>query len=143
MAELVLKNDTQGKMEKHALATFPEECCGFMYGGIIENYIEVESVSVVENNHPDFKARRFLITPEDYMNAEKYADENGLILIGVYHSHPNHPAIPSETDRLAAMPGFTYIIYSIIDGEPADVTAWELAEDRSKFLAIKIVNNEE
>lgn len=130
-------------MQEHALATFPEECCGFMFGSFKDDRVIVDSVKVVKNNHPDFRSRRFLISPEDYMNAEKYADENSLALVGVYHSHPNHPALPSETDRLAAMPGFTYIIYSIMDGEPADVSAWELEEDRSKFSPVEIVNKEE
>lgn len=140
---LTLNNDTSMSMQEHALATFPEECCGFLFGSFEDDKVSVEDVKVVENIHPDHKARRFLISPEDYMKAEKYADENGLTLVGVYHSHPNHPALPSETDRLAAMPGFTYIIHSIMDGEPADVTAWELEEDRSKFRAVEIVNNEE
>ena len=143
MTELILNSDTSKRMQKHALTTFPEECCGFMFGSFKDDKVMVDSVKVVKNNHPDFRSRRFLISPQDYMNAEKYADENSLALVGVYHSHPNHPALPSETDRLAAMPGFTYIIYSIMDGELADVGAWELEEDRSKFSAVEIVNKEE
>ena len=138
-----LNNDTYKIMQEHALATFPEECCGFMFGSFKDDKVIVDRVKDVENNHPDFKARRFLISPEDYMNAERFADESGLMLVGVYHSHPNHPALPSETDRFAAMPGFTYLIYSIMDGKPADLTAWELEEDRSKFRVVEIVNNEE
>ncbi len=140
---MILNIDTSNNMQEHALETFPEECCGFMFGSFDNDKVMVDSVQVVKNNHPDFRSRRFLISPEDYMNAEKYADENSLSLVGVYHSHPNHPALPSETDRLAAMPGFTYLIYSIMDGKAADVTAWELDEDRSKFSAVKIVTNEE
>ena len=143
MTELILNNDTHGSMQEHALATFPEECCGFLFGSFKDDRVIVDNVKDVKNNHPDYKARRFLISPEDYINAEKYADESGLMLVGVYHSHPNHPAIPSETDRLAAMPGFTYIIYSIMDGKPAELTAWELEEDRSKFRLVEIVDKEE
>ena len=140
MAELILNNDTSKSMQEHALATFPEECCGFMFGSFKDDIVIVDSIKVVKNNHPDLRSRRFIISPEDYINAEKYADENSLALVGVYHSHPNHPALPSETDRLAAMPGFTYVIYSIMDGKPADVSAWELEEDRSKFSTVEIIN---
>ena len=140
MAELILNNDTSKSMQEHALATFPEECCGFMFGSFKDDMVIVDSIKVVKNNHPDLRSRRFIISPEDYINAEKYADENGLALVGVYHSHPNHPALPSETDRLAAMPGFTYVIYSIMDGKLADVSAWELEEDRSKFSTVEIIN---
>lgn len=131
------------QMEEHATSTFPDECCGFMFGGNDNGNIEVERISKVINTHPDFKGRRFLISPDDYMNAENYADENGFALVGVYHSHPNHPAIPSEIDRLAALPGFSYIIFSIMDGKPTDVTAWELAEDRSEFRAVQIKKEKE
>lgn len=130
------------QMEEHATSTFPDECCGFMFGGNDNGNIKVELISKVINTHPDFKERRFLISPDDYMNAENYADENGFTLVGVYHSHPNHPAIPSEIDRLAALPGFSYIIFSIMDGKPTDVTAWELAEDRSEFRAVQIKKEE-
>lgn len=140
MAELILNNDTSKSMQEHALATYPEECCGFMFGSFKDDMVIVDCIKVVKNNHPDLRSRRFIISPEDYIHAEKYADENGLALVGVYHSHPNHPALPSETDRLAAMPGFTYVIYSIMDGKPADVSAWELEEDRSKFSTVEIIN---
>ena len=130
------------QMEEHATSTFPDECCGFMFGGNDNGNIKVELISKVINTHPDLKERRFLISPDDYMNAENYADENGFTLVGVYHSHPNHPAIPSEIDRLAALPGFSYIIFSIMDGKPTDVTAWELAEDRSEFRAVQIKKEE-
>ena len=140
MAELILNNDTSKSMQEHALATYPEECCGFMFGSFKDDMVIVDCIKVVKNNHPDLRSRRFIISPEDYIHAEKYADENGLALVGVYHSHPNHPALPSETDRLAAMHGFTYVIYSIMDGKPADVSAWELEEDRSKFSTVEIIN---
>lgn len=143
MAKLILNNNTSKSMQEHALATFPEECCGFMFGSFKDDMVVVDSVRMVKNSHPDFRSRRFIISPEDYNDAEEYADGNSLALVGVYHSHPNHPALPSETDRLAAMPGFTYIIYSIMDGESAGVSAWELEDDRSKFSALEIVNTEE
>ena len=133
-----LNQDIIKQMEDHATTTFPDECCGFMFGGIDNGNTKVELISKVTNTHPDFKARRFLISPDDYMIAENYADENGYALVGVYHSHPNHPAIPSDIDRQAALPGFSYIIFSILDGTPSDVTAWELLEDRSKFRAVQI-----
>ena len=131
------------KMEEHAITTFPDECCGFMFGGFNKENVRVEDIRLVENNHPDFKTKRFLISPDDYITAEKFADENDLTLVGVYHSHPNHPAIPSETDKQAALPGFSYIIFSIMDGKPSDVTAWELVEDRSKFRAVEIEKKKE
>ena len=140
---LILDEEILNSMKEHATETFPDECCGFMFGNIKDGNVFIENTNIVENLHPDHKARRFLITPDDYMKAEKYADDNNLTLVGVYHSHPNHPAIPSETDRQAALPGFSYIIFSVLDEVVADVTAWELADDRSKFHAVDIEQGKE
>ena len=63
------------------------------------------------------------------MDAERYADENGVQLLGVYHSHPNHPAIPSEHDRVAAQPYFSYIIISVKDSQIADIRSWQLNDE--------------
>lgn len=131
------------QMEEHATISFPDECCGFMFGGFNNGNVRVEDIQSVKNRHPGFKAKRYLISPDDYITAEKFADENDLTLVGVYHSHPNHPAFPSETDKQAALPGFSYIIFSIMDGKPSDVTAWELVEDRSEFRAVEIEKEKE
>ena len=143
MTKIQLENDTFSRMEKHVSSTFPEECCGFMFGSAGDEKIIVEDVSAVRNSHPDSKVRRYLISPEDFMEAEKFADDRGLSLTGVYHSHPNHPALPSETDRKVALPGFIYLIFSVNSGNTTEVTAWELAEDRSEFKEVEILKREE
>jgi proteasome lid subunit RPN8/RPN11 len=80
-------------------------------------------------NHKDGdKRRRFEINPIDYMKAERYAAEHDLSLLGVYHSHPLHPAIPSETDRLAAQPFFSYLIISVFPDNPVVLRSWRLNE---------------
>jgi len=111
------------------LQTFPDECCGFFFGKETgEGRIILKSL-VVNNSKEGDKRRRFEISPKDYLNAERFADENELQLLGVYHSHPNHPAIPSEHDRVAAQPYFSYIIISVKENEIADIRSWQLNED--------------
>ena len=68
------------------------------------------------------------------MRAERIATEKGLELLGFYHSHPDHPAIPSEFDREHALPWFTYVVLAVDRGEAKVMTAWELSESRDKFL---------
>src|SRR5688500_10528584 len=88
-------------MNNDGLASFPDECCGFFYGQ--EDSLgnrQVTEILVVNNAKEGDKRRRFEISPKDYMLGEQYALEKGLQLLGVYHSHPNHPAIPSEHDRI-------------------------------------------
>jgi proteasome lid subunit RPN8/RPN11 len=115
------------KMKEHALTTFPDECCGFFYGTeqedggrIITNILEVN------NSKTGDKKRRFEIAGKDYMHAEKFGVENDLLLLGIYHSHPNHPAFPSEHDRVAALPYFSYIILSVTSGNIDHIRSWRL-----------------
>jgi proteasome lid subunit RPN8/RPN11 len=117
-------------MEKDALSTFPDECCGFLFGNETQDERIILQAVVVNNSKEGDKRRRFEITAKDYLKAERYAEEHGLLLLGVYHSHPNHPAVPSEHDRLAAQPYFSYVILSVINNEFAGLRSWRLNNDR-------------
>ena len=89
-------------MIEDAIGSYPDECCGFFYGTEDRKGNRVIThVLVVNNSKEGDKKKRFEISPKDYLKAERFADEQGLQLLGVYHSHPNHPAIPSEHDRVA------------------------------------------
>lgn len=112
---------------------FPDECCGFLFGKDTDGVRGIQIALPVLNSKEGDKRRRFYIAPKDYMNAEKYALENGLDLLGVYHSHPNHPAIPSEHDRVAALPFFSYVILSVMDGRYDLLRSWRL-NDEQEFI---------
>jgi proteasome lid subunit RPN8/RPN11 len=120
--------------------TFPDECCGFFFGGEEGERRVIKKVLVVDNSKQGDKRRRFEIAPKDYLKAEAFADEHDLTLLGVYHSHPNTPAIPSETDRVSAQPYFSYLIISVFDGEFSHARSWQLNDD-FKFEEEKL-NNE-
>jgi proteasome lid subunit RPN8/RPN11 len=113
-----------------AIKAFPDECCGFLFGkeDAAGNRI-IESALPVINSKEGDKRRRFYIAPKDYVKAELYAVEKGCLLLGVYHSHPDHPAIPSEHDRVAAQPFFSYVILSIVNQQYADIKSWQLNND--------------
>ena len=118
------------EMIKDAVRTFPDECCGFLFGKEENNSRTVIKIKVVDNAKEGDKRRQFLISAKDYLKAEQFADENNLQLIGVYHSHPNHPAIPSEHDRVAAQPYFSYIILSVMNNEFDHIRSWRLNEQQ-------------
>jgi proteasome lid subunit RPN8/RPN11 len=121
------------QIEKHGERTYPEECCGIMLGLNDGNNQIVGEIVEFENEQDENRRRRFFVTPKQYMEAERIATEKKLELLGFYHSHPDHPAAPSEFDRDHALPWFTYVIVSIMNREAKDITAWLLNETRERF----------
>lgn len=130
-------------MLTHLSDAFPNEGCGFLLGRTVSGERMVTEVRPVRNAQEGDQRRRFLIDPVDYIRAENYALEQDLELLGIYHSHPQHPAIPSEHDLKQAVPGFSYVIASVMDGKPVKVTSWRLNEVGSAFEEEFIANSSE
>lgn len=126
---LYLTQEARRQIIEDSVKTFPDECCGFLLGHEKKENRTVEKIIVVTNVKEGDKRRRFKISAADYLRAEQYADENNLILLGVYHSHPNHPSAPSEHDRVVAQPYFSYIIVSVQERKFATLQSWRLNED--------------
>jgi len=140
MSEIVVSSAVLRKMYKHLETTYPHEGCGFLLGSDDASR-EISELYLVENGHGGDQRRRFTILPEDYLRAESYAEKNGLALLGVYHSHPDHPAIPSEHDLKQAVPFFSYIIVSVAEGATTAITSWQLDDD-GEFEQEKIFKRE-
>ena len=128
-----IEEHAKQQMTTDAIESFPDECCGFFYGSeeASGNRLVIQARAVNNAKEGD-KRKRFEISPKDYLEAERFAEENELQLLGVYHSHPDHPAIPSEHDRLAAQPYFSYIIISVYEKDIRDIRSWRL-NDASQF----------
>ena len=119
-------------IEAHARETFPEECCGFLLGPPAEPR-KVAGLRRATNVAETNRERRYLIDPREILTVEKEVRGSGQEVLGFYHSHPNHPAEPSEFDRSHAWPWYSYVILSIVDRKPADLRAWLLDGDASVF----------
>jgi proteasome lid subunit RPN8/RPN11 len=126
---LKLEMGVADAIRAHGVETYPNECCGAFYGrdGV------ATSTYAMPNTTDLGPRRRFQISPLDYMKAERRASELGVEMLGFYHSHPDHPAKPSQFDLDHAWPSLSYIIVSIKEGVPEDMTSWRLQEDRSAF----------
>ncbi len=133
-----IPNEIVEEIKLHAEKTYPEECCGILIGEVRGLQKVVFEILKVENSREDERKRRYVIRPQDYINAEKYAREKGFDIIGFYHSHPDHPASPSDYDKEHAFPFLSYIIVSVEKGRAGEVKSWVLREDRSKFDFEKI-----
>ena len=116
-------------IRRHGEETYPHECCGALVGAD-----DLVTAAVpLPNTTEEGPRRRFLVRAADYQLAERRAGELGGSLLGFYHSHPDHPARPSQFDLDHAWPNFAYVIVSVASGVSRDMTVWWLQEDRSRF----------
>jgi proteasome lid subunit RPN8/RPN11 len=113
----------------HGQQTYPHECCGALLG----RDGHVTDLVALPNTTEEGPRRRFLVRPGDYRQAEQRATALGVDLLGFYHSHPDHPARPSQYDLDHAWPTFAYIIVAVAQGAAAEMTVWFLKDDRSSF----------
>lgn len=125
----VLDEGVAKAIRLHGEDTFPHECCGALIG----HGDRVTAAVPLPNTTEEGPRRRFLVRPGDYRMAEQRAGELGGELLGFYHSHPDHPARPSQFDLDHAWPNFAYVIVSVMSGEARDMTVWYLLDDRSRF----------
>jgi proteasome lid subunit RPN8/RPN11 len=147
--ELWITPELAEKIREHGVETYPYECCGALLGtdhdvpGNAHQESrkisrEVLSLFPLVNRRDDSPRNRFAVTAGDVREAEKAASAQGLEVIGWYHSHPDHPAKPSDFDRDHAWPWYSYIIVSVHAGVTQDMTSWRLKDDRSGYLEEKI-----
>ena len=124
-------------MRAHAESDYPHECCGGLLGTFDGETKTVTDVISLDNHWDDIpgedKTRRFRITPEDYKMLEKKATKDGVMLLGFYHSHPDHPPIPSDTDLKFAWPFFSYPIITVKKGSAGEIKSYVLDLDLNQL----------
>ena len=130
---LCIPEDLLASIHAHGEQAYPEEGAGFLLGSDEADRIVVDLLALSNAREDAARRNRYLFTPEDYLKAEIEAERLGLSLIGVFHSHPDHPNEPSEFDREWAQPYFSYIITCVRAGKALESRSWRLAEDRSEF----------
>ncbi|MGK0391011.1 MAG: proteasome lid subunit RPN8/RPN11 [Maribacter sp.] len=140
MSEVILSLDAIETIMEEGEKNFPNEACGFLYGTEKNQRIIKKAIPVINSKEGDQK-RRFAISAFDYMKAERYALDNDIQLLGIYHSHPDHPAIASEHDLKVAMPYFSYVIVSVLKGKADKVMSWKLKEEKREFQEEKVLIN--
>jgi len=146
---LKLSAEAAATIAGHAEGTYPDECVGLLLGSMedgrktavaafpVENRWSGQ-VSLAESDNPDSRRDRFYLDARDYLRADRAARERGLEIVGCYHSHPDHPAIPSERDRVGAQgvgggPSFAFVIQSVRAGRAAEIASWLLLGEGARF----------
>ena len=118
------------EMYRHAESIYPEECCGLLFGVEHNGAKKVVEAIQLRNEEPAHREERFLVTPQDYRNAEKSAKGKNLQVIGCYHSHPNNQIAPSQYDVEHGIPSFVSIIIAVYCGRASGISVWLLHENR-------------
>lgn len=122
-------------IRRQAEGEYPHECCGLLLGRVGDGGRKtvVEIFPVSNAREAESRHNRSLITPEEYLRGERHARSLKLDVVGNYHSHPDHPAAPSQFDLEHAWPVWSYVIVSVLGGAAADLRSWEMRADRSRF----------
>jgi proteasome lid subunit RPN8/RPN11 len=149
---ITLSETARRALARHAEESYPHECVGLLIGRLEEDRKIVEEIyaaqntwsadasSLTEAEHQHSLRDRFYLDPRDYLRADRAARDRGLDVVGCYHSHPDHPASPSERDRVGAQgvgggTGFSFLIQSVREGRAAELTAWLLVDAGERFDA--------
>ena len=145
---LQISKSLHSSMHAHLTRGYPDEACGLLLGtvapgadglprGIVERLECVANVadkpSAFESHTPGSLRNRYLISPDDYVRADRAAHAANLDIIGIFHSHPDHPAIPSAEDLRTAWHGLSYMIVSVQVGVAVDTRSWRLTADNLRF----------
>jgi proteasome lid subunit RPN8/RPN11 len=139
---------------RHARDEYPDECVGLLVGQVADGIVSAEDVIVLENRwtadvplsaaeHQHSRRDRFMLDPRDYLRADRAARARGRDIVGVYHSHPDHPAEPSERDRVGAQgvgasASFAFLIQSVTADDAGALRAWMLVDDGARFVEMAI-----
>jgi proteasome lid subunit RPN8/RPN11 len=131
---IVIPEALARQIDSEGLAAYPNECCGIMFGRDTPSYRVVERLLPVANVFDETERyHRFSISPKQLIDAERIAADEGRLVLGFYHSHPDHPARPSEYDRTHAWPFYSYVIVAIGGRRAGEMTSWVLNEATEQF----------
>jgi proteasome lid subunit RPN8/RPN11 len=127
-----IENGSWSRIVHHAMEIYPNEACGILlsHSGKPRHIKEVYPTSNITSEN---QATRYLVDPLEFLDADKWAEEQGLDICGFYHSHPDHPSAPSEYDRKMAWEGYLYLILSVKGGKFHDARAWIYDSEKEHF----------
>ena len=125
----------QSEIKAHGERDYPFECCGLLLGRFGADGLKecLETYPISNAREEEAKRNRFLIRPEELLQGERAAARKGLDNLGFYHSHPDHPAVPSAYDLEHAWPVYSYVVVAIEAGRAEALRSWEMQTDRSQF----------
>lgn len=137
---IVLGKGLENEIRKQGEEGYPREICGFLLGNASPDgeKAALRLLPAKNESEDEIASRRFVISAESFLRAEKEAAASGCDIVGVYHTHPDWPAKPSEYDFEHSLPFYSYIILSVRKGKAEEIFSYELESGRSGFAAEEI-----
>src|SRR5262245_19647058 len=117
----------------HTEASYPNECCGLMVGTMSGDARTVHTFRKCRNLNVERAKDRYELDPMDMLRTQREFESSAFDIVGIYHSHPDHPSRPSQTDTERAWPDYSYVIISVQKGTVASAQSWVLNEAERKF----------
>lgn len=138
---LQLTTEQRSAIAAHGERDYPYECCGLLLGQLANDGRKVclEIYPISNAREEEAKRNRFLIRPEELLRGEQHAATKELEVVGFYHSHPDHPAVPSTYDLEHAWPVYSYIVVAVRAGHAEELRSWEMQTDRTRFAEEEIL----
>ncbi len=130
---IIIKKSDLDKIFDHGREGYPSEVCGIIMGTCDDKAKAAQEVRKAGNLNTERSHDRYEMDPKDILRAEREGTENGMEIVGFYHSHPDHPDAPSEFDRERAWPSYSYMIVSVNNGRDIKVRSWVINEETKKF----------
>ena len=127
------------EMKSHGERDYPSEACGLLLGTVVDGLISIDESVAVRNLNRQRARDRYELDPRGHLDADRRARATGRDIVGIYHSHPDHPARPSEFDRDHGYPGWAYLIVSVGNGTAGEVGAFVLEEEGGGFQTVELL----
>ncbi len=127
-----LPEGSRRQLESWVTQGYPYETCGLLVGHDRAGDVHIERIEQARNLNTERARDRFELAPQDFLDCDRRAMADGLEVVGCWHSHPDHPARPSETDREKAWPGWSYVIVSVSRGGVRELRSWRLDGEHFK-----------
>jgi len=139
-----IANSLLRQIYDHTEESYPYECCGLLIGTTDQDKNHtVHAFRRCKNLNKERAHDRYDMDPLDMLRAEREFENSPWDIIGVYHSHPDHPSRASQTDTDRAVEimafAWSYVIVSVQKGKVAGAQSWMLNEAEKKFYEEPLV----
>jgi proteasome lid subunit RPN8/RPN11 len=138
--EIQLPTDVLSAIQQAAALAYPEECCGVLLGTLAGESVNVIRAIATKNSAETDRRHRYTIDPMEILHADHTARGSNLDIIGVYHSHPDHEAVPSAEDAARAWEYLVYLIVPVKAGTPSTARAWQFQDGKFRESQVAITS---